>query len=169
VDDDPSEVDWLAIEDEAEQADRLAGKKPMVAPSKKRGQTSKTTSSAEGPRQIVDLEEAEDPANKRRRLIADWPEEEDEEVEEAAGLKISSRRERLARRQEPSPPLQSTGATPRPPQAQVQPPEAGRPTAAAGSGVTGPTPTTGTVTEKGARAEKVKKSQFSTVFRSTDL
>jgi hypothetical protein len=119
VDDDPSEVDWLAIEDETEQADRLAGKKPIVAPSKKRGQTSRTTSSAEVPRQIVDLEEAEDPANKRRRLIADWPEEEDEEVEETAGLEISSRRERLARRQEPSPPLQPTGAIPRPPQAPI--------------------------------------------------
>jgi hypothetical protein len=37
VDDDPCEVDWLAIEDESEQANRLAGKKPIVAPTKKRG------------------------------------------------------------------------------------------------------------------------------------
>jgi hypothetical protein len=40
MDDDPSEVGWLAIEDESEQASRLAGKKPIVAPTKKRGQTS---------------------------------------------------------------------------------------------------------------------------------
>jgi hypothetical protein len=40
VDDDPSKVDWLAIEDESEQASQLAGKKPIVAPMKKRGQTS---------------------------------------------------------------------------------------------------------------------------------
>jgi hypothetical protein len=40
VDDDSSEVDWLAIEDESEQASRLAGKKPIVVPMKKRGQTS---------------------------------------------------------------------------------------------------------------------------------
>jgi hypothetical protein len=31
VDDDPSKVDWLAIEDELEQASQLAGKKPIVA------------------------------------------------------------------------------------------------------------------------------------------
>jgi hypothetical protein len=37
ADDDPSEVDWLAIEDETKQANRLAGKKPIVAPTKKRG------------------------------------------------------------------------------------------------------------------------------------
>jgi hypothetical protein len=35
VDDDPFEVDWLAIEDESEQVSRLAGKKPIVAPTKK--------------------------------------------------------------------------------------------------------------------------------------
>jgi hypothetical protein len=40
VDDDPSEVDWLTIEDESEQANRLESKKPVVAPTKKRGQTS---------------------------------------------------------------------------------------------------------------------------------
>jgi hypothetical protein len=72
VDDDPSEVDWLAIEDESEQANRLAGKKPLVsAPTKKRGQTSQVTSSTESPEGIIDLEEAEDPANKHRRLIVD--------------------------------------------------------------------------------------------------
>jgi hypothetical protein len=37
VDDDPSKVDWLAIEDESEQASRLAGKKPIVVLTKKRG------------------------------------------------------------------------------------------------------------------------------------
>jgi hypothetical protein len=37
VDEYPSKVDWLAIEDESEQASRLAGKKPVVAPTKKRG------------------------------------------------------------------------------------------------------------------------------------
>jgi hypothetical protein len=71
MDDDPSEVDWLAIEDESEQASRLAGKKPIVAPTKKRGQTSQETSSDESPEGIIDLKEAEDPASKRRRLIAD--------------------------------------------------------------------------------------------------
>jgi hypothetical protein len=49
VDDDPSKVDWLAIEDESEQASRLAGKKPVVAPTKKRGQTSQGASSNENP------------------------------------------------------------------------------------------------------------------------
>jgi hypothetical protein len=37
VDDDPSKVDWLAIEDESEQASRLAGKKPIVAPNEEKG------------------------------------------------------------------------------------------------------------------------------------
>jgi hypothetical protein len=37
VEDDPSKVDWLAIGDELKQASRLAGKKPVVAPTKKRG------------------------------------------------------------------------------------------------------------------------------------
>jgi hypothetical protein len=41
VDDDPSKVDWLAIEDESEQASRLAGKKPIVAPMKKRARPHK--------------------------------------------------------------------------------------------------------------------------------
>jgi hypothetical protein len=49
VDDDPSEVGWLAIEDGSEQASRLAGKKPIVAPMKKRGQTSQGISSDESP------------------------------------------------------------------------------------------------------------------------
>jgi hypothetical protein len=47
VDDDQSEVDWLEIEDESEQASRLAGKKPVAAPTKKRGQTSLGTSAGE--------------------------------------------------------------------------------------------------------------------------
>jgi hypothetical protein len=71
VDDDPFEVDWLAIEDESEQASRLAGKKPIVAPTKKRGQTSQGTSSDESPKGVIDLKEVEDPASKRRRLITD--------------------------------------------------------------------------------------------------
>jgi hypothetical protein len=37
MDDDPSEVDWLAIEDKSKQANRLAGKKPIVALTNKRG------------------------------------------------------------------------------------------------------------------------------------
>jgi hypothetical protein len=37
MDDDPSEVDWLEIEDDSEQASRLAGKKPVAAPTKKKG------------------------------------------------------------------------------------------------------------------------------------
>jgi hypothetical protein len=37
MDDDPSKVDWLKIEDESEQANRLVGKKPVAAPMKKRG------------------------------------------------------------------------------------------------------------------------------------
>jgi hypothetical protein len=64
VDDDPSEVDWLEIEDESEQANRLAGKKPVVASTKKRGQTSLGTSASEKPKDIIDLKEAEDPASK---------------------------------------------------------------------------------------------------------
>jgi hypothetical protein len=112
MDDDPSEVDWLAIKDELEQANRLASKKPIVAPMKKRGQTSQGTSLDESPEGVIDLKEAEDPANKRRCLIADWPEEEDEEVEEASGIIARSRRERLARRQEPTPPLPTIEATP---------------------------------------------------------
>jgi hypothetical protein len=59
VDDDPSEVNWLEIEDESEQASRLAGKKLVVAPTKKRGQTSHGTSANENPKEIIDLKEAE--------------------------------------------------------------------------------------------------------------
>jgi hypothetical protein len=64
MDDDPSEVDWLAIEDESEQASRLAGKKPIVGPTKKRGQTSQGTSSDESLEGVIDLKEAEDPTSK---------------------------------------------------------------------------------------------------------
>jgi hypothetical protein len=71
VDDDPSKVDWLEIEDESEQASQLAGKKPVVAPTKKRGQTSYGTSTNENPKEIIDLKEVEDLASKRRRVIAD--------------------------------------------------------------------------------------------------
>jgi hypothetical protein len=37
VDDDPSEVDWLAIEDESEQASRLVGKKTNCCPNEEKG------------------------------------------------------------------------------------------------------------------------------------
>jgi hypothetical protein len=37
VDNDPFEVDWLAINDESEQASRLAGKKLVVAPNEEKG------------------------------------------------------------------------------------------------------------------------------------
>jgi hypothetical protein len=47
VDDDPSKVDWLEIEDESDQANQLAGKKPMASPTKKRGQTSLGSSASE--------------------------------------------------------------------------------------------------------------------------
>jgi hypothetical protein len=81
VDHDQSKVDWLEIEDESEQASRLAGKKPVAAPTKKRGQTSLGTSVSEKPKEIIDLKEAEDPASKRQRVIVDWPKDEEEEVE----------------------------------------------------------------------------------------
>jgi hypothetical protein len=139
VDDDPSEVDWLEIEDESEEASRLAGKK------------------------------AEDPASKHRRVIADWPEDEEEEVEEVSGIIASSRRERLARRQELTEPLQTTEPPPRPPQPQVQAAEILRPAAAVRSDVAKPVPTTGAGAEKGAGPEKTKKSRFATVFRATNL
>jgi hypothetical protein len=89
VDDDPSEVDWLEIEDDSEQSSRLAGKKPVAAPMNKRGQTS----ASKKPREAIDPKEAEDPASKRRCVIADWPKDEDEEVEEVSGIIASSRRE----------------------------------------------------------------------------
>jgi hypothetical protein len=53
MDDDPSEVDWLEIEDESEQASQLAGKKPVAALMKKRGQTSLGTSTSEKPKEIL--------------------------------------------------------------------------------------------------------------------
>jgi hypothetical protein len=98
MDDDPSEVDWLEIENESEQASRLVGKKPVAAPAKKRGQTSLGTSTSEKPREAIDPKEAEDPASKHRRVITDWPKDEDEEVEEVSSIIASNRRERLARR-----------------------------------------------------------------------
>jgi hypothetical protein len=131
MDDDPSEVDWLEIEDDLEQASRLAGKKPVVAPTKKRGQTS----TSEKPREAIDPKEAEDPASKRRRVIVDWPKDEDKEVEEVSGIIASSQRERLARRQELTPPLQMTKPPPHPPQPQVQATEVPRPVAAVRSDV----------------------------------
>jgi hypothetical protein len=169
VDDNPSEVDWLAIEDELEQANRLAGKKPMVAPMKKRGQTSQGTSSDESLEGVIDLKEAEDPASKRRRLIADWPEEEDEEVKEVSSIIAHSRRERLARRQEPTPPVPTTEPTPQPPQPQVQASGIPKPTVAVRSDVAKPVPTTDLVVEKGAGPEKLKKSRFATLFCCTNL
>jgi hypothetical protein len=117
VDDDPSKVDWLAIKDESEQASQLAGKKPVVAPTKKRGQTSQGAYSDENPEGVSDLKEAEDLGSKCRRLIADWPEEEDEV--EVSGIIASSRRDRLARRQEPTSPLPTIEPPPRPPQPQA--------------------------------------------------
>jgi hypothetical protein len=65
VDNDPSEVDWLAIEDESEQASRLTSKKPIVAPTNKRGQTLQGTSSDESLEGVIDLKEVEDPTSKR--------------------------------------------------------------------------------------------------------
>jgi hypothetical protein len=50
------------------------------------------------PKEIINLKEAEDPTSKHRRVIEDWPEDEDEEVKEVSGIIASSRRERLARR-----------------------------------------------------------------------
>jgi hypothetical protein len=166
VDDDPSKVDWLAIEDESEQASRLAGKKPVVAPTKKRGQTSQGASSNENPEGVS---EAEDPGSKHQRLIANWPKEEDEEVEEVSGIVASSRREWLARRQEPTPWLQTTEPPPRPPQPQAQALGIPKPAAIVRSDVAKPVPTTGPVAEKGAGPEKAKKSRFATIFRCTDL
>jgi hypothetical protein len=141
----------------------------VAAPTKKRGQTSLGTSASKKPKDIIDLKEAEDPASKRRRVIADWPEDEDDEVEEISGIVASSRRERLARRQEITPPLQTTEPPPRPPQPQVQATRIPKPAAAVRSNMAKPVSTTGTVAEKGAGPEKIKKSQFATVFHATDL
>jgi hypothetical protein len=169
ADDDPSKVDWLEIEDESEQASRLVGKKPVASPTKKRGQTSVGTSTSEKPREIIDLKEANDPTSKHRRIIADWPEDEDEEVEEVSGIVASSQREPLARRQELTPQLQTTEPPPQPPHPQVQALGIGKPAAAFRSDMAKPVPTTGVVAEKGVGPEKTKKSWFAIVFRAIDL
>jgi hypothetical protein len=88
----------------------------VAAPTKKRGQSSLGTSISEKPKEIIDLKEAEDSASKHQHVIVDWPEDEDEEV---SGIIASSRRERLATRQELTPPLQTTEPPPHPPQPQV--------------------------------------------------
>jgi hypothetical protein len=69
MDNDPFEVDWLAIEDESEQVNQLAGKKPIVAPMKKRGQTSQVTSSDESPEGVIDLKEAGPRADQSRGVV----------------------------------------------------------------------------------------------------
>jgi hypothetical protein len=122
---------------------------------KKRGQTSLGTSASEKPKDIIDLKEAEDLASKRRRVITDWPEDEDEEV---SGIVASSRRERLARRQELTPPLQTIEPPPRPPQRQVQTARIPKPAATIRSNMAKLVPTTGAVAEKGAGPKKTKKS-----------
>jgi hypothetical protein len=119
---------------------------------------SQGTSLDESPEGVIDPKEAEDPANKRRHVIADWPEEEDEGVEEASGIVARSRRVRLARRQEPMPLLPTTEPTPRPTQPQAQPSEIPKPAAAIRGDVAKPVPTTGPITEKGVGPDKVKKS-----------
>jgi hypothetical protein len=115
------------------------------------------------------LKEAKDLGSKRRHLTADWPEEEDEEVEEVSGIIASSRRERLARRQEPTPPLPTTKPPPRPPQPQAQALGIPKPAATVRRDVAKLGPTTRPVAEKGAEPEKAKKSRFATVFYCTDL
>jgi hypothetical protein len=169
VDDDPSRVDWLAIEDESEQVSRLASKKPVVALTKKRGQTSQGASLDENPEGVINLKEVEDLASKCRCLIADWPEEEDEEVEEVSDIVASSQRERLVRRQEPTPPLPTTEPPPQPLQPQAQASGIPKPAAAVRSDVAKQVLTTGPVAEKGAGPEKAKKSWFATIFRYADL
>jgi hypothetical protein len=141
----------------------------VVSPTKKRGQTSHGTSANENPKEIIDLKEAEDLASKRRRVIADWPEDKDEEVEEVSGNVASSRREQLARRQELTSPLQTTEPPPRPPQPQVQASRIPKSAAAIRSDMAKPVPTTEAVAEKGARPKKTKKSRFATIFRTIDL
>jgi hypothetical protein len=76
----------------------LQARNQLLPPTKKRGQTSQGASLDENPEGVSDLKEAEDPGSKRQRLISNWPEEEDEEVEEVFGIIASSRRERIARR-----------------------------------------------------------------------
>jgi hypothetical protein len=141
----------------------------VAAPTKKRGQTSLGTSVSEKPKYIIDLKEAEDLASKRRCVIVDWPEDEDEDVEEVSGIIASSRRERLARRQELRPPLQTTKPPPRPPQPQGQAAGIPKPAAAVRSNMAKHVPTTGAVAEKGAGPKKTKKSWFATIFHATDL
>jgi hypothetical protein len=136
---------------------------------KKRGQTSLGTSASEKPKDIIDLKEAKDPASKRRCVIADWPEDEDEEVKEVSGIVVSSRRERLARRQELMPLLQITEPPPHPPQPQVQATGIPKPATVVRSNMAKLVPTTGTVAEKGVGPKKTKKSWFATVFCATDL
>jgi hypothetical protein len=136
---------------------------------KKRGQTSQGTSLDESQEWVIDLKEAEDPASKRRCLIADWPEKEAEEVKEVSSIVARSRRERLARGEEPTPPVPTTEPTPQPPQPQAQTSGIPKPAAAVRSDMTKPVPTIGSVAENGARPEKVKKSRFVTVFRCTNL
>jgi hypothetical protein len=68
-----------------------------------------------------------------------------------------------------TPPLQTTGPPPRPPQPQVQAVGILKPAAAIRSNMAKSVPTTGAVVEKGVRPEKTKKSWFATVFRATDL
>jgi hypothetical protein len=141
----------------------------VAAPTKKRGQTSLGTSASEKPKEIIDLKEAEDLASKRRRVIADWSEDEDEEVEEVSGIIASSRREQLARRQELTPLLQTTEPPPHPPQPQLQASGIPKLAATVRNDMAKPVPTTGAVTENGARPEKTNKSRFTTVFRTIDL
>jgi hypothetical protein len=57
---------------------------------KKRGQTSQGTFANENPKEVIDLKKAEDLASKRRCVIADWSEDEDEEVEEVSEIIASS-------------------------------------------------------------------------------
>jgi hypothetical protein len=147
----------------------LQARNQLLPPTKKRGQTSQGASSDENPEGVSDMKEAEDPGSKRRCHIADWPEEEDEEVEEVFGIVASSRSERIARRQELTPPLPTTEPPPQPPQPQAQASGIPKPAAAVRSDMAKLVPTTGPVAEKGAGPEKAKKSQFATVFRCIDL
>jgi hypothetical protein len=102
-------------------------------------------------------------------VIADWPEDDDEEIKVVSGIIASSRRERLARRQELTQLLQTTEPPPHPPQPHVQAIGIPKPAASVMSDVAKPVPTTGVVAEKGAGPEKTKKSRFATVFHAIDL
>jgi hypothetical protein len=147
----------------------LQARNQLLPPTKKRGQTSQGTSSDENPEGVIDLKEAEDLASKRRRLIVDWPEEDEEEVEEVSSIVAHSRRERLARRQELTAPLPAPKPTPRPPQPQAHTSGIPKPAAIVRSDIAKPVPTTGPVAEKGAGPEKAKKSRFTTVFRCINM